>query len=117
VTEAAAEPPAEYQCPECAEQGVFTPFPTKQALGMHRRRAHGIVGESHQRKSHAAKGKKRGPYKPRKVKPVSDLDVDDIFYSVIKTLYPGGKVPVEHLQELLTWRDQTAALLETLVSS
>lgn len=37
-------PTVEFPCPECAAQGVTRTFPRTQALGLHRRQVHGIVG-------------------------------------------------------------------------
>jgi hypothetical protein len=121
-----------YECPECAKQETVTVFATPQALGLHRRKAHGVVGTSARSKARKDKREKQEcPHCHKsylhlarhirdvheKVQAASDLAADDIFWTVVSMLYPGGQVPVQALQPLMVWKDQTAALLDTLISS
>jgi hypothetical protein len=124
----------QYSCPEPGCDRVFT---SPQGLGAHRQKIHGTAGTSDRAaarkkstKSKKGAAKQQCPecgglyaHLPRHMRNVhggqnvqsSDLTVDDVFEATVKLLFPGGKVPVEALQALLTWRDQTSAMLDTVL--
>jgi hypothetical protein len=124
-------------CPECGKA-----FDTPQGLGSHRWAAHQVESPHRNDRKRKARTKKPRPDAPcprggkeiradnlkRHLKNVHDIDldaqaqaltfeVDDIFVTVVNLLFPTGAIPIKALPELLAWREATAKLLETLVSS
>lgn len=88
-------------CPDCGLR--FVPGP---GMGVHRHSAH---GRSSKKRKHtrAASNGGPGPGRPPRV----DLDVDDIFDTVIKLMFPRGTIPVDALTPLLRWRHATDEML------
>lgn len=108
-------------CPECGAE-----YKTPGALGNHRKQMHGVLGPWAENKPIAVEkeAKKRG--RPvgstNKPKPVSkaqariDWTPDEIFESVVRSLWPEGSVPVRCLTSLWEWREATREFLEKVQS-
>ena len=86
-------------------------FVNKNGLGVHRAAAHGYRGPHSTAKS--TPRKKRAPRRmpPPSVPQGLDLDVDDIFGSVVNMLYPRGVIPVHAVLALVRWRADTERML------
>jgi hypothetical protein len=89
-------------CPECGRE-----FVNKNGLGVHRAAAHGYRTKNSTKKSTPRKREPRMPSLPARV----DLDVDDIFGSVVSMLYPRGVIPVKAVLALVRWRADTERML------
>ena len=110
---------AKVPCPECGE--MFLPG---VGVASHRARRHGVPGSSKStRAANAAKEAKavKAP-KPKPVKVEAEpqpheWDVDDIFETVIGTMWPEGTVPLAAVIPLIIWREATQQLISSLNST
>lgn len=90
-------------CPECGRDN----FKQANALARHRAVSHGVTP--------AYKLKQGGPRgRPRQNSPVDagPWNVDDVFESVVLTLWPDKLVPVQALVPLMEWREATRVMME-----
>ena len=129
-SEEAPSEDGEYECPECHRR-----FNTPQGLGAHRHRTHAVNGtsrEANRRKHEKKKKKSRCPecgkmvlHVPRHLRAVHGVapdgddavDTEEVFSTVVEMLFPEGQVPVKALSALMLWREQTAVMLQTVISS
>ena len=117
-------------CPECGRE-----FRTPGALGNHRKKTHGYVGPwaEANAKRKAAKDadslevmrqvqerkdrkKEEREAAASKTRINTEWHADDIFQSVIESLWPGGAIPVRCILPLVEWREATREFLEKVQS-
>lgn len=86
-------------CPECGKE-----YKTPGALGNHRKGEHGVptVASSLSRR-------------PKSIVKLA-WHSDDIFESVVQSLWPEGSVPVRCILPLVEWREATREFLEKVQS-
>lgn len=88
-------------CPECGKE-----YKSPGALGNHRKQLHGSKAVT--------------PTKPVKPSPKAGITTawhsDDIFNSVVQSLWPAGSVPTRCILPLMEWREATREFLEKVQS-
>lgn len=95
-------------CPECGRDD----FKSKNAQSRHRSQEHGVVPAY--RAGKPASNGKIG--RPRLARVDTEVSADDIFQSVVQSLYPGGQMPTWAMTPLVQWREATRAMLERVQS-
>jgi uncharacterized C2H2 Zn-finger protein len=117
-------------CPDCGRE-----FRTPGALGNHRKKTHGVVGpwseknaekkaakeadavevmrQVQERKDRKRQERERASSKTRIN---TEWQADDIFQSVVETLWSGGAIPVRCILPLMHWREATREFLEKVQS-
>jgi endogenous inhibitor of DNA gyrase (YacG/DUF329 family) len=115
-------------CPDCGLR-----YTAGTGLGVHRKRTHGIsarraskrplrdcpeCGKTYPSKDMArhlrthgiVRGRGRPPKYPKQ-QPLSEVDADDIFATVVSIIWPDGNVPVASVMALVQWREATQRML------
>jgi hypothetical protein len=121
-------------CPECGKQ-----YSTPGALGNHRKTEHGNIGpwaeknaakrrrngeedpiemltavEAKKKQAREKKAEQRSRSSKTRINP--EWQTDDIFQSVVESLWSGGSVPVRCILPLMQWREATREFLEKVQS-
>lgn len=93
-------------CPECGKV-----YKSPGALGNHRKQMHGVPSMNGLVRDAVAQ-----PKKPAKVDINPSWHYDDVFESVVASLWPNGSVPVRCILPLVEWREATREFLEKVQS-